>query len=278
MSRPSREAPSVWANRVRAHREQVERAREGSPPLDSYAPNAARFAPDPGRDDDPALVALLSLTRPDDRWLDVGAGAGRYALPLALQVRHVHALDPSPAMLTELRAGMRRHGIENVSISQASWPLESVVQADADAVLMAHVGYTIEDIDAFVDALERAASRRCVAILRTAPRANAAMLYWQQIHGEAPSAAPALPEFLALLEARGSAPEVTVVDGKLPWSDSLDDLLATSRRHLYLQAGSVAAQRLESLVRADAIERDGRWTLDDADATVGVVTWQPRRD
>ena len=44
-----------------------------------------------GKDSFALLDILLSLARPGETWLDIGAGAGRYALPLALHVREVIA-------------------------------------------------------------------------------------------------------------------------------------------------------------------------------------------
>src|SRR6266508_1605855 len=96
-----------WAHRVRANRAQVDRVREVADG-DFYAATSSLFVVDPRRSDadDPALAELRRLARPGETWLDIGAGAGRYALPLALIVREVIAVDPSPTMLAGLRPGM----------------------------------------------------------------------------------------------------------------------------------------------------------------------------
>ncbi|MFI5226057.1 MAG: NTP transferase domain-containing protein, partial [Candidatus Limnocylindrales bacterium] len=114
-----------WARRVRANREQVDRVREVGDG-DFYAMGTSMFVADPHRTDadDPTLAALRSMARPGQRWLDVGAGAGRYALPLALAVApgDVTAVEVSASMLAALRDGMRTHGIENVRIIEDRWP------------------------------------------------------------------------------------------------------------------------------------------------------------
>src|SRR3990170_6580671 len=94
---------AAWRARVVADKAQVEGAREVEDPADFYAPVKDRFRMDPRRTDDATLEVLLALARPDDVWLDVGAGGGRYALPLALAVREVVAIDSSPSMIAALR-------------------------------------------------------------------------------------------------------------------------------------------------------------------------------
>ena len=75
---------TAWAARVRANAEQVDRFREVPDGADFYAPVTGLFRADPRRTDEPVLDALLRSIEPGETWLDIGAGAGRYALPIAL--------------------------------------------------------------------------------------------------------------------------------------------------------------------------------------------------
>ena len=56
------------------------------------------------------------LVRPGETWLDIGAGAGRYALPIALALApsggRVIAVDASPGMLDALMELQAEHGID----------------------------------------------------------------------------------------------------------------------------------------------------------------------
>ena len=117
---------AAWGARVRANRDQVERFREVPDDADFYAPVNSLFRADPTRTDDPVLAALLGLVRSGDRWLDVGAGAGRFALPIARALDpsggEVVALDASPSMLEGLREIAEDHAIENVRTIEARWP------------------------------------------------------------------------------------------------------------------------------------------------------------
>jgi hypothetical protein len=96
-----------WGRRVRANAEQVDRFAEQRS-QDHYAPVANRFRVDPRRADDPSLDALLQLARPDESWLDIGAGGGRYALPLALLLDFAtRANEITTAQIKRLRDELR---------------------------------------------------------------------------------------------------------------------------------------------------------------------------
>ena len=117
-------------------------------------------------------------------------------------------------MLEALREIAEDHAIENVRTIEARWPPpdgSAAAAIEADVVLIAHVGYDVEQIGPFVDALEGAAERLCVAVLMEQAPAAAADPFWPAVHAEARVPLPALPEFVEILRARGRRPEVTNV-------------------------------------------------------------------
>jgi SAM-dependent methyltransferase len=268
----------VWAERVRANREQAERFRE-STTSDFYAPVSALFVSDPRRTDEPALDHLLAMAEPEETWLDIGAGAGRYALPLALVVRRVIAVEPSAGMRRALRAGLDEHGITNVDVVAEAWPaglarLETLPAADV--ALIAHVAYDIEQIGPFLDAMEAAARDRCVAVLTDTSPASVADPFWPLVHGEPRVPLPALPELLALLHARGRATEV-VRTTRAPRSFNSVPALATFlRRQLFIEEGGEKDVHFRAVLAERIVERDGAWTLADRPAgSLGILTWRP---
>ena len=263
----------AWRARVAADKEQVERSREEPDPTDFYAPTAHRFRMDPHRTDDASVNVLLSLARPDDVWLDVGAGGGRYALPLALHVRSVVAVDPSPAMLAALQEDARAFGIENTRVIESRWPMSD--PPSGEVALMAHVGYDIADIGPFLDALEASAARLCVAVMGESAMATVSTLFWSDIHGEPRVRLPALPEFTTLLYARERLPEITLVDRVPPTFDTFDEALAVARRQLWLRAGSAKDEQLTALARERLTERDGRFAFEWTPTKIGILSWSP---
>jgi SAM-dependent methyltransferase len=265
----------AWARRVSANREQAERVREGAAPRDFYAAIASDFRADPRRTDEPALEVLRSLARPDETWLDIGAGGGRYALPLARHARSVIAVEPSEGMRSVLREGIAEHGISNVDIVPACWPMDAA--PTADVALIAHIGYDIEEIGPFLDAMEASARRLCVAVLVTPSPPHPAEAFWPPVHGEARVPLPALTEFLVLLLARGRLFELRLCERDPLTHADRDAPLRWLYQQLFLAPDTAKGRQLAALAGEEITSRGGRWALSWDPVSVGIVTWRPRR-
>lgn len=270
VDRPADLAELAWSRQVRANREQVDRFREVPDGADFYASTSSIFMADPDRTDDDVANALLALARPDDVWLDIGAGAGRYALPLARRVRQVVAVEPSPGMAAALARSADEHHIANVRHIAARWPMDE--PPTAAVVLMAHVGYDIEAIGAFLDALEAAAPRRAALLMEQQP-AMAAAPAWAVVHGEPRIPLPALPEFVALLEARGARLTVARQVTTPAHYGTFDEMLAFLRRQTWVAPGGAKDRLLVETAQATALETPHGWRLAVEPPTVGLVTW-----
>lgn len=277
---------TAWAARVHANNDQVDRYRETPDGTDFYAPVTSLFRADPTRTDEPALEILRSFVRDGETWLDIGAGAGRYALPLALALApsngEVIALDTSASMLTALGEIAAEHGIDNVRAIRARWPPAdgNLAPFQADVALIAHVSYDIADIGAFVRAMESSARRLGVAVLMERQPSSIADVCWPTVWGEERVALPALPEFVELLRAMGRGPEITRLEREPRRFGSRDDLAGFLRRQLWVEPGSAADIRfldaLEPLLETDD---DGRVGLvGQRPLPIGIVTWEPGAD
>jgi SAM-dependent methyltransferase len=274
------ELESAWAERVRANRDQVDGIRE-VPDHDFYAPVSALFVADPRRTGEEALDELVAIARPTDRWLDIGAGAGRYALPLALHVAEVIAVEPSASMRNALRTGKAEHGLDNVRIVGGTWPAvlpELGETPVAEVALVAHVGYDIEDIGPFLDGMEQAAGRLCVAMLTDRSPASVADPFWPIVHGMERVPLPALPELAELLRARGRSIDTVRVDRAPRTFDSFDGLATFLRRQLWITEDGEKERRFRNALTEMARERDDDgWTLATPPVgAVGILTWSAR--
>jgi hypothetical protein len=267
------EALKIWAGLVRANREQAEHFREKPERPDFYAPTASVFKADPSRKNEAALDILRSFTVSGETWIDIGAGGGRYALPLALLVKEVIAIEPSAAMRSILLQGMNDHNIHNISILDNHWPLNN--PPAADVALIAHVGYDIENIGPFLEAMETSAKRLCIALFTDKAPSAAAEQVWPGVHGEKRHPLPSLREFLILQTARGHLCEVRLVTQPPPAYQNRDVLMAFLRQQLFIEPGGNKDRMLQQLVEQEAKEKDGRIILTANPGTLGIVSWQP---
>jgi hypothetical protein len=187
-------------------------------------------------------------------------------------------------MVAALREGMERHAIPNIRVIEGGWPPHApttgapiVDPPVADVALIAHVGYDIEPIGPFLDAMEAAASRLCVAVLMERQPSTMAHPFWPIVHGEERIPLPALREFLVLLLARGRSFEVSVFDHPARSFESADDLAGFVRRQLWIAEGGAKERRFLDALRERMVRSDDGFGLAGQPALpVGLVTWQPR--
>jgi len=271
--RPSREvALEAWRALVAADAEQVPRVREPEPPHDHYQPTAAHFRA--GARPASELPAMLDLARPQDTWLDIGAGGGRLAVPLAAHVARVIAVEPSSAMRETLTAAIAEAACTNVEVHDGRWP-DPAWSDPVDVALAAHSLYDIAEIDAFLEAMERHARRLCVALLRPWARGTALAALFEAVHGEPMRTLPGLREFVALVAARGSAFEVRLAPTEPePAIRERDAAFAEARRLLWLAEGSAKEQRMRALMEEWWGRPDGI-AVPRGPAHIGVVSWTP---
>jgi hypothetical protein len=178
-------------------------------PGDRWAGLSEGARSDPRRPLDANLAALLEFVEPQDVLLDIGGGAGRISLPLALHCRELIVLDPSPAMRTQFEDAAQAAGIANTQFIQATWPTES--DLTADVVLTNDVTYFVRDIVPFVQALAAAARRRVIIGLWSVPTPMLGSEVFELIFGEPVDSPPGHRELLPVLWDLGILPEVRVL-------------------------------------------------------------------
>ena len=268
-----------WKSHVEAHHAQSLRAQErwSAPPDDFWRPYATHFRADPRRTDDPMLNRLAQEVSPDATVLDVGGGAGRFALPLALHCRHVTVVEPSESMLEELRLGAREAGIGNLSVVQGTW--EEVEIESADVVLCVHVLYGIADVATFIRKLDSHARERVVLPMFTHSPQSGLSSLWKYVHGEERVDLPALPELIPVLWEMEIYPDLEMMEtGGVQTFENRQAAVEQLRRRLYVSPGSEQDGRLHTAVdellveTADSLEVRGA-----KPRRLGLIAWRPER-
>jgi len=201
------EQSRAWDRTVEAEHEQSDKVREPQGDEDFWRPLVKRFTPRSAEDEeDPTVTAVAPFLSAETTLIDVGAGGGRLAIPLAAKCREITAVEPSDAMVEQLRAAINERGLSNIRVIQAAWDEAEV--APANIVLCSHVMYTMTPVAPFVEKMiEKATDRVIVLLNERQPVANYFPL-WRYVHGEERIQLPAAAEFVALLRAWDIEPEV----------------------------------------------------------------------
>ena len=252
-------AVETWGEMVRVEHEQSDRMR-GARPTDHWRQYAHQFKADPHRTDDVLVERLRAHLQPGDSLLDVGAGGGRLALPLALTCRSVTAVEPSPSMCAVLRETAGEAGIE-VEVVESGWA-EATVDP-ADVVLCSHVVYVVQDIEPFVRKLNQHARRLVLMVVfRSSPQSQLYGL-WEQVHGEPRNPLPTLPQFQPVLDELGITCRIEELPGDRPFGfASEEEAREIIAQRLYVAPGSQAEARLAgALDEALQEEEDGVWRI-----------------
>lgn len=248
-----------WRRKVEA-RQAADSARvgAGSNRWDDRAQRFARLTRSLDRSSDPFLLALKHAARPADTVLDVGAGAGRYALPLAPDVTRVTAVEPSAGMRSQLEREAAAQGLTNISIVAAGW--EEAHVDPHDIAFVAHVLYFVRDVVPFLEKLDRSARRACYILHRvedlTAPLAP----LWREIWGRERPPEPGFLDLYNLLFAVGIRANVQLTDRAFAARyDSFDEAMEEARQLLGLAPDEHSHDgRIRTLLSEALVERDGR--------------------
>jgi hypothetical protein len=172
---------------------------------------AQRFRYDPHRSLDTNLDIIASYVELQDVLIDVGGGAGRICLPLALRCREGIVVDVSQAMEEAFQECVAAAGITNARFIRADWL--AAEELHGDIAVAASVTYFVRDIVAFVRKMEAAARRRVLLTVRSVPGPNLRATLFRLVYGEEQLPSPGYRELLPVLWEMGILPDVRVLPG-----------------------------------------------------------------
>lgn len=140
--------------------------------------------------------------------LDIGAGTGAFALPLARLVKAVTVVEPSAEMLARLHRNM---DTTNIRIINKHWEDVDIKEIGRyDLVLAAHSLYGIVDIETELKKMLAAANGRFCFIIRVG-RQNFYADTWRRFKGEEFHSPPGFIHLYNLLYELGLAANVEMV-------------------------------------------------------------------
>ena len=237
--------------------------------------NYANRPLDPYRTDDAVLNGLYSILGTDADVLDVGGGAGRYALPLATRARRVTVVEPSGDSVETLTTRAAEAGLGNITVINEPW--EDAEAPAADIVLCSLVLHHVPDAVPFVRKMQEHARGRVVLVEMMETPGALEVPFFERVHGFAPTPLPGLPDVLNLLWAMDIFPDVTMVSADAAVLDAdREAAVEQLRRRLGVSEGTETDERL--LAAADELleETPEGWAVRGvAPRRQAIVTWRP---
>ncbi len=266
-----------WRWRVEGHNLQSTRVQGESlwASGEFWRPLMSNFKVDPHRTDDPGLNHLLSQVTPDVTVLDVGGGAGRFALPLALRCKHVVVVEPADSMVEALNEGAREAGIRNLTVVQELW--EDADVEPADVVLSAHSVYGVVEAEPFIRKLEANARQKVIVVALTEQPQSQLSPFWKPLFGEERIDLPALCELMNVLWELKIYPSLRMFPPTAVQTfESREAAFEQLKHRLHVGDESEAEQRLRAAISDLLVDTPEGLTIKGSKPRrLGVLTWNP---
>ena len=109
----------------------------------------------------PLYQAVISHLDGDRTAIDIGAGVGRLAIPLALAGVKITAVEPSNEMRKHLVASIEKEKLSSsINVIPSLWPVQQDLHAEVSFASFV-IQFSRDPVE-FVRAMERSTSRRCI--------------------------------------------------------------------------------------------------------------------
>jgi SAM-dependent methyltransferase len=276
-----------WQELLEGRRRQMDDAyaRLGRDNADFWARRAGQYRryAEVADEDYPVVQRVLALLPPGGSVLDVGAGTGRLALPLARHACEVVAVEPQATMAAYLTEDAAAVGLDNIRLVQDGW-LEAQAGLDpADVVLCAGVLFAQPgqaDIEGWLRTLD-AHARRAVVLELVVDWGEHPLIdhLWQRFHGEPRIPTSTYFDVYAVLHELGIPANVEVyAAGRRNYRRyaDFDEAAASVREDLILPAISEVDNALRAALDEHLQRVDGAWELPFHSPPAAAMVWWER--
>ena len=230
------------------------------------------------RTDDPAVNTLFTLIDSDTTVLDVGGGAGRFALPLATRAKHVTVVEPSDEAVGILQERAAEAGLTNITVVNERW--EDADIATADLVLCSLVLHHVPEGAGFITKMQERASGRVAIIEMMEPPSALEVPFYERVYGAVPTPMPGVPELLQLLWAMDIQPDVTMLPPEIAiMGRDREEITSQIRRRLDVQENTPEDSRLLAALDELLEETDRGYTVTSiAPRRPAIIAWRTNKD
>jgi len=221
---------------------------------------------------DHLLNFVIEKTQPGDMVLDIGAGGGRWTIPLAAVAKSVTAVEPSGVMRDFLRNNAEAAQVDNILV--VPYPWEEAAVEPHDIIVCAHAMYSSPDFHSFVRKMEQYARKTCYLAMRLPLRDGIINELSFAVYGRHHDSPNAMIAYNALY-SMGIYANVLVENHIHYWAnDTLDEAFARAKRHLYLHASSVYDELILDTLRRRLIPSENGYAWPDGMRSA-LIWWTP---
>ena len=284
METPVQSVFEAWREQIEAHERDMQALR-GEGHEHGHGPGHGHGRPggfgyanrplDPYRTDDAALNALFAALGSATQVLDVGGGAGRYALPLATRASRVTVIDQSEDSLDLLNTRAAEAGITNISVVNEPWEHAHAIQADM--VLCSLVLHHVPEVVPFVSKLQDHAKDLVVLLEMVETPGAVDRPFFEKVYGSSPSPLPGLAKVMEVLWAMDIYPDLEMIAPEpVIVAPNREEAFEHMQRRLGVEEGAAEDDRLRAAADELLAETpEGITVRGVAPRRQAVITWRP---
>ena len=241
--------------------------------------NAQRYdANSRGEYDARIRMTLDGLTvTPESRVLDIGAGPGTLAIPLAPRVKEVTAVEPGAGMVSILLERAAQDGITNIRCVQKRW---EDVDPDQDLsgpydLVIASLSLTMEDIRAALEKMD-SVTQGMVCLYWFADMPFWEKMYadlWEPLHGSMYYSGPKVDCLFNVLYQMGIYPNVEM----MPLSKEYRFASHEEMNTFFIQRFGAESPEQKEVVKkylAPLVHGEGHEIVISGDSTFAKIWWR----
>ena len=220
---------------------------------------------------DPLLDFVLQSVDKSLTVLDIGAGSGRWTIPISRRAGGVTAIEPLDDMLNLLWENTKDAGTK-IRTVQSTW--ENAEVEVHDIVVCAHSMYSSPDLALFVRKMEKYARKTCYMSIRLPPVDGIIGELAKIIYGRPYDSANAIIAYNALY-SMGIYANILVENEIYPWTDiSFEETCIRAKRHLNIGSASTYDEMIRDTL-SKRLSRSGDLFIWPDGMRSALLWWNP---
>ena len=219
-------------------------------------------------------MGVTSHVGVDRTVIDIVAGIGRFAIPMAIDGLNVTAIEPSDEMYRHLLESVKNEGLESkIDIIRSVWPVDEDLHADVTFASLV-IQFSTDPLK-FINAMERASKNRCILSVHVDQPLVFLGDIWTSFHpAESTPSMLIFSDLYPILTREGITADVEIIRGQYRPMATMDDIkfLPLLSEFLGITDQPDGMRRLKEILSAKREQVRGLRTM-----RIALISWYPRR-